>query len=456
MSTATRIEVDAIDFQIACRRFNIRATITRERQMPVVDEFVLRLLAVTERMPLSRLRAWFGFSEAEMETVLLDLGRRALVEFQGDDVILAAAGRDLFRGVSDDGVPQLVEVAPMLSDVWFDLVSRNMVPRSRPRQHAYLVRLREQPDARELPESFAREAFEANFRDYARRIRRFPDADSVNLYSISDVEGGRYGYQTLRAGVTFDPVRFSMRPSFPDLDDAPANFGKLTVAANDAWQMLEGSDVAPGTAHEYERMTGDQRLAGLFQDSAAAEAWGIALAPSSQEGFKATVGAIYLGANVDLLVDAIAAAGKTRESLELVWVRPNGSSWGRSLCLADAMQTIREATRKAGASNTRAALLVPRSTHKSIRLDHKRVFETGTLLPQGHLPTNLEVFLIPGLAALVNVHMPVGGRSVPIGGMVTDPKRLSRIEERLKTAGERWEDIWRWDPRKVQIAKSSQ
>lgn len=37
--------------------------------------------------------------------------------------------------------------------------------------------LKERPEARTLPEKFAREAFQANFGDYARRIKRHADAD---------------------------------------------------------------------------------------------------------------------------------------------------------------------------------------------------------------------------------------------------------------------------------------
>lgn len=454
MSAVQRIEIDAIDFQIACRRFNVRATVTRERQMPVVDEFVLRLLAVADRMPVVRMRAWFGFSESEMETVLVDLGRRALIEFDGNDVILAPAGRDLFRAVPEGGVPQLIEVAPLLGDVWFDLVSRNMVPRSRSRQFAYLVPLREQPGARELPESFAREAFEANFRDYARRIRRFPDADSVNLYSISDVEGGRYGYQTLRAGVVFEPGKVAVRPTFPELDAAPANFGRLTIAANEAWQDLGGSDAAPTTSAEYERMTGDPRLASLIADPTSAEAWAAALDDAADMmGFHPTFGATYLDHNAEELADLIATRGRRGQPAAPVWLRPNGSAWGRSLRVAETLHLLREAIRNAGMDAGAATLAMTRSTHKAQRSSHKRIFERGLLLPQGHLPGNLEVLLVPGIGALVSVHLPVGGHSVPIGGLVTDARRLARIEERLTGDGERWERLWTLDLRRGQAAE---
>src|SRR5208282_3863903 len=238
-SPIARFEIDNIDFEVPCRRFTIRATITRDRQLPVVDEFLLRMLAVLERVPIRRLRGWFGFTEAEIETVLLDLERRAYVE-----------------AAPDGGVPRLVEVAPLIDHIWFDLVSRNMVPRSRARSVDYLVRLREQPSARDLPERFAREAFEANFRDYARRVKRLPDADAVNIYAVSDVEAGTYAYQSVPAVVELDPLRVALRCHFPVLEEDPVRFRALTMLAIETWEALSSPDGADAAIVEYERLTG--------------------------------------------------------------------------------------------------------------------------------------------------------------------------------------------------------
>jgi hypothetical protein len=442
--TATRFLIDTVDFQIACRRFTIRATVTRDRQLGVVDEYVLRLLAVLERISITRLRAWFGFSESEMETVLLDLGeRRSWIELDGDDVVLAPAGRDLFRTVGEGGIPQIVEASPLVADVWFDLVSRNMVPRSRPYNVDYLVRLREQASARDLPEMFAREAFEANFRHYARRIRRFPDADSINLYSISDVHGGGYAYQVLPAGLSFDLERLTVRPAFPDLEDGGANFQKLTVAANEAWQDLRPPDAAATTAVEFERMTGQSQLAALIRAPGSKKAWGDAMAAETVQNFRPTIGASYLEENAADLLDIVSAAGEIDTPVEVTWLRPSGSSWGRTLRVAETLQSIREVLRNAGISEVTTRLVMPRSTHRTTRNTHRRLFDQGVLLPQGHLPTNLEVLVITGIGALVNTHLLVGGHAVPIGGIVTDPKRLARIADRMRQDPEgMWEVLW--------------
>ncbi|MDV6333227.1 hypothetical protein [Asticcacaulis sp. 201] len=443
-SKATRIDIDTVDFQISCRRFTIRAMVTRDRQMPVVDEFVLRLLAVVDQMPVARMRAWFGFSEGEIETVLVDLSRRRLVEFDGDNIVLAPAARDLFRSVSDDGVPQIVEIAPLIGEVWFDLVSRTMVPRSRARNVDYLVKIVEQPNARQLPEAFAREAFEENFRDYARRIRRFADPNAINLYSISDVEGGGYAYQVLTAGLVLDLEGLNVRPTFPELGDDVLSFHRLTVAANDAWQSVTVPEASTATAAEFEKVTGQTYLSGLIQAPGEMAEWkkAVTASPKDPSLFLPNIGAAYLEVNRTKLLDEISKAKANGKTIEILWLRPNGSGWGRTLQLAECVQKIRDALSNIGHKEITASIVMPRSTPKTARGSHKKLFDKGKLLPQGHLPSNLEALVIPGIAAIVNVHLPVGKRSVPVGGILLDQKRLAKLAERLSPQADGWENLW--------------
>lgn len=86
---------------------------------------------------------------------------------------------------------------------------------------------------------------------------------------------------------------------------------------------------------------------------------------------------------------------------------------------------------------------MPRATPRPVRRSHRRLFDRGVLLPQGHLPPNLEVVLIEGVCALIHVHVPIGGSAVSIGSLVTDKKRLERIASRLSSArNATWETVW--------------
>lgn len=440
-----KLEVDAVDFQVACRRYTIHATITRDRQMPVVDEFVLRLLAILDRVPSARLRSWFGFSNSEMETVLVDIARRGHIAFDGEDIVLSAAGRELFKFSGADDAPRVVEVAPLIADVWFDLVGRGMVPRSPARPGDYLVKLQEIPGARELPEAFAREAFEQNFRDYVRRIRRLPDADAVNLYSISNVEGGGYGYQVVESGLALDMDRLTVRPTFGEAAENSAGFHRLAIAAGDAWQYASAPELSSASGAEFERWTGDDRLAAVLSQPDNIDFWTAALVRTERagSGFVPTLGAAYLRRNMQLLIALVHAAGPAVPDREIVWARPGGTAWGRTARISGALTELRNSLSKPEGPDVESTLLVTRSTPKPHRTAHKRFFTRGRLAPQGHLPPNIEILLVPDVAAMINVHVKVGRHAVPIGGLVTDNKRLARIGEKLRPARrEGWEDLW--------------
>jgi hypothetical protein len=196
-------------------------------------------------------------------------------------------------------------------------------------------------------------------------------------------------------------------------------------------------------------MTGDARLGELLRNPSSGDAWAIALGVVDVPGFRQTVGATYLEANAEVLVEAVAKSAMANATTDIIWLRPNGSSWGRTLQVADLVGSLRNAVHEAGATTSTTTLSMPRSTHRSIRTDHKRLFDRGVLLPQSHLPSNLEILLVPKVAAFVNVHLPVKEQSVPIGGIVTEQKRLGRIEDRLRSGrDERWEEIWKSDPKR--------
>ncbi|MBN7787666.1 hypothetical protein JYP51_22290 [Ponticoccus gilvus] len=440
----SQIEIDAVDFQISCRRFTVRATITRDRQLPVVDEFVLRLLAIVDRMPSRRMRAWFGFSQKEMEAVLIDLGRRNFIEFEGDDVFLGPAGHDLFISSGMDGNPRIVEVAPLIGDVWFDLISRNMVPSTRSKSAEFYVKLTEIPAARNMPEVFARAAFEENFRDYVKMIRRLPDPDAVNLYSISGVEGSNYGHQVLKAGIVLDTDQMIVRPTFPELGDHGLAYQRLTLAANDAWKMISPPDKSSSADVEFQRMTGDNNLASLIASPSSTDAWVSAFGRSKHpnSSFQPTLGASYLKGNINRFLEALSVEDSS-DLGKIIWLRPSGSTWGRTALVAEAVNQIRQLLKNNGSNNLESILFMPRSTRHSDRTIHKAIFDKGFLLPQGHLPANMEVLLVPGKAALVNVHILAGQHSVALGGVTTDPARLSRIVAKLtRGKSDGWGEIW--------------
>lgn len=57
--------------------------ITRERRLPVVDEFILRALKISGATPVRRLAGFFGFTLKETYAVIADLATRGFVVVDG-------------------------------------------------------------------------------------------------------------------------------------------------------------------------------------------------------------------------------------------------------------------------------------------------------------------------------------------------------------------------------------
>lgn len=431
-----KLLIDAIDFQVPCRRFTIKANVTRERQMPVVDEFVLRLVSIVQRISVDRLAGYFGFSGSEIETVLLELNERGLLESDDQEIFLSPRGQDLFKGLTEGELPRLALVESWTDGVWFDLVSRNIMTPARYRPLPNLLSIREQPNARQVPESYARAAFEQNFHDYARRVRRHPDADQLAIYSVSEVEAGIYGYQPMPAECWLDRgTTLETHVHLPFADNDPARFSLLSMAAVDVWAMLAGPEQSASGLADYERLTGDDRPARLRQADGDAATWSQVLAPSDKDGDPLLFGATYLDYNVGKLCDEIKAAlsaGRTASGPpSIIWLRPGGTAWGRTFKVGDMLQRIRETLSSGGIKEAQTTAIVPRAVPTGHRRHLKRIFDEGRLAPTGSYPADLEIIAIPGIAAMVALHMDVGRHGAPIGIASRSERLLRAIDRRF-------------------------
>lgn len=425
--------VDAVDFQVPCRRFTIKANVTRERQMPVVDEFVLRLVHIVQRIGIERLAGYFGFSGSEMETVLVELTERGLLESDERDIFLSPKGQDLFKGLTEGELPRLAALESWTEGVWFDLVSRNIMAPARFRPVQSLLAIHELPNARQLPEAYARQAFEQNFHDYARRVRRHPDADRLAIYSVSEVEPSIYGYQTMPGECWLDhgaTLETNLHLPFADTD--PARFTLLSMAAADAWGILAGPEQSASGLADYERLTGDDRPARLIPSVGDPGIWSRVLAAGERDGDALFFGASYLDYNMAKLcraIDAALSAGRPAKAPPILWLRPGGSAWGRTFKVGDGLQRIRETLGAHGLREVQAVAMVPRGVPHAHRRHLKRVFDEGRLAPVGFYPTDMEIILIPGVAALAALHLKVGRHGAAIG-IVSRRERLLRSLER--------------------------
>jgi len=451
--------VRSFGFNIPCRRFLIRANVTHDRRLPVVDEFVLRALKLCEDVPVRRLATYFGFSVAETEKVMGDLMAAGLVIVDGDNARLHPSAHEHFRG-SEDGAPQIVEVDSWVERLWFDLVSRNMAAPDRARMvRSHLIDIRPSDMARDLPASYAMKAFEQNFAEYLRRVRRMRNPNRFALYSVSESIAERFGSLVFRMEeeLVFDSEPH-LRPNLLTIEaEEMPRFTKLATAMLDAYRGLNWMSSSATALAEFSGLSGESTVTDAYGGSARFDLgrW-LSLNPDKMPPNRRNlVGASYIHRNVNSLVDLIDDLSKSPPSVdlakehEIVWYRPGGSGWGCSPELQEAIQSIKFALRrKFGKGPIRTKLICPSVSRRDHPERFKNLFDEGFFAPAGFLSPAVEIVHIPEVATLMLVNVALSASvEIPVGFASTAAQPLERAARKLARVDVKFDEIWKGERR---------
>jgi hypothetical protein len=450
--------VRSFGFNIPCRRFLIRANVTRDRRLPMVDEFVLRALKLSEDVSVRRLATYFGFTAAETETVMADLAGAGLVTVEGDTARLHPSAQEHFRG-SEDGAPRVVEIDSWVVRLWFDLVSKNMAAPDRTRSARNLIDIRPSGMARDLPASYAKKAFEDNFAEYLRKVRRIANPDRFAFYSVSESIPERFGSLVFRMeeDLVFDPEPH-LRPNLIaiDAEDMP-RFRPLATAMLDAYRNLNWMEASSTGLAEFSGLSGESTVTDAYSGSPRFDLtkW-LSVNPGSKNPDRHNLfGASYIRRNVEFLTKLIdnlpkpAPSNEASKEHEIVWYRPGGSGWGCSPELQEAILSIKFAMRRRfGKVPICTRLVCPTISRRDHPDRFKNLFDEGRLAPPGFLSPAVEVVHIPAVASVVLVTVALSETvQIPVGFASVAAAQLSRITHKLTEVDARFEELWRSERR---------
>lgn len=433
-------QVSSFGFNVPCREFIIAAQVTRDKRMPMVDEFALRALHLCESISVSRLSRFFGFSQTEMEIVLADLQARTLITLEGNEISLHSTGKELFR-TAGDGPPVITDVESFPARIWFDLISKSMI-RSRGLHNVKnLIELAPSLGRSDIPESFARDAFHDNFRDYLRLIRRIKNPEAWGLYAISDVVPGRFSYaqisgkQSLVVG-----GQPKLETTLIETDtDRPQKLRLLTDAMSHALGSLHDPDPTAAARSEYARLTNSMHI----DDSINAEgfvdlaSWLKREQASRDPDVASFIGTLCLERNRRSMTSLIARSerGQSSEAWELFWFRPGGTIWGLTEELQTTVGELKAMSRRSpsGEGGLVATLIAPASVSSDSVKQFDRIFDRGLSARAGRGSLSVEVLLIRGVCAVVSVLVPLEkGVDVWIGRITVKHSDVTRIADRLR------------------------
>ena len=427
-------ETNTFGFNLPCRQFVIAAERTRERRMPMVDEFILRALLVVKSISADTLARFFGFEGRDLGIAISDLQSRSLVTVDGDTLSLHASAKEMFRTSTEDA-PTITVAEPLNADVWVDLVTKHMVSGRGLRNVQHLIPL---PVRQQLDEAEARAAFHDNFRDYLRIARNDQKADQWSLYSILDVHAGRYSFVQIGGSERLTLQGTPRLESHLNLREADSKGrGKqLTEAMSIELRKLDHVSPSQASFNEFARMfkhrdwsqwfspQGHFDLAGWFQQDM-----------NSRLGRTVPlVGYPYVERNrlaiAELLDDApLDFSGDHR--WQTWWLRPGGSLWGATEDVPATLESLRSVIRARAKGGTLSSVLIsPASVMDTLSRTFSRVFDMGVRAPTRKVPTALEVVLIADRVAVVSVMVPLSESvCVPIGYATSDETVVRRIAE---------------------------
>ncbi|WP_157281099.1 hypothetical protein [Pelomonas sp. Root1237] len=434
MDENNTFETNTFGFNLPCRQFVIAAERTKERRLPMVDEFILRTLLVVKSISADRLARFFGFEGRDLGIAISDLQSRSLVLVDGDNLSLHPSAKEMFRTSSEDA-PTITVAEPLNADVWFDLVTKHMVSGRGLRNVQHLIPL---PLRQQMDEAEARAAFHDNFRDYLRIARNDQKADQWSLYSILDVHAGRYSFVQIGGSERLTlqgPPRLESQLNLRGAD-SKGRGKQLTEAMSAELRKLDHVNPSQASFNEFARMfnhrdwlqwfrsEGHFDLAGWFQQEM----------NGGSADTVPLVGYPYVERNrraiAELLEDApLDFSGDHR--WQTWWLRPGGSLWGATEDVPATLEVLRGVIRARAKRGTLSSVVIsPASVTDTLSKTFARVFDMGVRAPTKKVPTALEVIIIGERVAVVSVMVALSASvCVPIGYATNNEARVRRIAE---------------------------
>lgn len=439
-------EFNRVTFGLPIESYRVDAYITRDERLPVVTEYVLRLLRVCGAVTLTGLRNFFGFTDAEALAVVDSLTRQGLVEASGEDLILSSYASERFDQSSNDQYPRFTKVEPRRDSVTFDLLSftpLNTRTIGLLTENSYRLDVSDEVIGSSVER--AKAAYYKRFHEIAsfnEDLRR----DAMSVYSVEDISSKRRGYLPV-------PVTFSISeqeqverkgPKWFEEEAAP----ELSAAFHETVSAAIPNSLTRGNAHlekfidAFEAswlspyVTGKRfDIHGFARDLAAG---GLA----APKGVRPVFGNLYLQHNLEQLTNRIKAR---RNDLRLrflctsaAWLAPEHYLWGRGEAFQQATAGIQESLH--GKFNDELVIFVATEHgQEQVVSNQFRGVDSGQF--HAHRPVTsgaatfggrLELFLYPTGFAAALFHLALPGNPglwAPIGFISSAPSHVELVHK---------------------------
>lgn len=183
------IVINEVTYSLPCREFMIDYSVSQRRQLPVVKEFVVRFMFIVGSCEPVEIRNYFGFTDSELDIVLLDLQEERLIKWSEDEICLTSYALERFEEVDGKAMPRFFEISDQLDKVKFDMMSYKLITqRFEGQQRPNNIEISISEDAFLNTTSKVEAAFNQSFSTYLEKVKGVDVfSEQKELYKINQV-----------------------------------------------------------------------------------------------------------------------------------------------------------------------------------------------------------------------------------------------------------------------------
>lgn len=443
-----KVQLNRVSFGLPVKAFFIDYTVSQKRQLPVVKEFIVRVLHSLGSSPVSLIQTYFGFTTSETQAVLDDLVEESLIKWNDDEIELTTHALENFEEVEGNMLPRFFEVVDKTDTVFFELTEFRMLSKSVQRSglSSMSISLSLPDDCYQKLNDKARSAFDSNFEHFRAAVKGEDIfSDREELYKINHVN--------VKYDLTIPiPVEYFIDtnspnvlhtgyedPSLDEWDTTKSLFNHMDSAVSSSSNGNLAKDF-----NKYLSATDDPILIKYWDDSA--DKLNIELLLKHHELGTANhtkdtqliVGNLYTDFNSSAIHKQLKEvfAHKPRSS-GLIWLtNADSGTWGRThqlIAFIDSITSLFDKRKK-----TSEAIMVIPCLSKQESFNQRNVFKQidAKLLDceQRFGGDGCEVLLIPNIMVACLYHYPLSDSrniSLPVGYISFAPELIESVTQNI-------------------------
>ncbi|MEZ8028125.1 hypothetical protein [Enterovibrio norvegicus] len=444
-----KIQLGKVCFGLPMKSFFMDYTVSKKRELPVVKEFVIRLIYSLSSTSLEAIQDYFGLTSKEMLAIVDDLQEENLIEWEAGKIKLTYYAMSKFTEEDGNLRPTFFEVTDEVSPVEFELYSFRML--STDVRHSgsqdFNVSLNLPDECYRSLLSKAQNAFDTNFNLFRELVLKEDVFSEIKeLYKINQVSD-RFD-STLPLEVEY----------FLDTDSPNTLKMEYVSKTVDEWDedksmfSLMDSTIQVGTMkdqhdsfHEYLEASNDPLLVRYWDDNtrtlnikALANHYENGLTKKNDNTFM-LLGNFYTEQNRSIITSRLKEIFEAKpDNSGLIWfTHAESKTWGKTTDLSKLVDEVYSLFDKRKKMSKVVLGMACESYQESINLRNNfwKLSDAELIdLPARFGGEDSEFMIVPGLMVACLFHAQLDDQrdiSFPVGYVSFEPKFISEVSTKI-------------------------